>query len=197
MEFFSVATASGKSTYTGKGTISSVLYQGVTLKIVVARKSALNENLTATVYIRFPPGQAAPLTVGTQIDVRVIDAASSDNPDNRAIVLRDGNGQLLLAAETAQNGRLLTNADTAPFTVTFEEKTIGCRLESCGKLLFSKTRFESASGAVLLDPGKGADQVVLGAGSYHLLNVNNGRYGTTTCKPSKLQPYAVWQAKAP
>lgn len=189
------AVDGGIKVVAGTGTVTSVLYQGTTMVIRLSRLEAgTGDTLRGAVYLQLPPGPAAPLEQGSTVQVRVIDGSSRDNPDNRALVVRSMDGGLLLAADMAQQGSLLTPADTTPWTVSFPNLVLGCRQDQCGKQLFFPTKFQGPDQALTLDPGKSATQVS-GQGTYRALNVFSASYGQTSCDLFDFRPWAIWRER--
>lgn len=178
--FFTVTQDAQRVRSFGTGTVTSVQYESNTMSVYVTRPSPNGAALTGTLYVTLPPGTAVPLEVGETVSVEVIDASSRTNPENRAVVIRDMSGGLLLAADTGQKGAILTPALTAPFTVTSGDQVVACQHTECGKNLFRKTRFVTAGGASELDPGSSVEWVSEGQ-TWKLVNVTNGSYGSTWC----------------
>jgi hypothetical protein len=176
----------------GSGAITSVLYNAGTMTVRLRRTGPAGETYNGAVFVTLPAGAAVPLTQGAQVSVRVIDGSSATNPENRAVVIHDTDGGLLFAADQSQQGRLLSAADTAPFTLGNATPIVGCRTTECGKQLFFQTRFTAEGNDTLLDPGKSAT-VTLSSGAYQVLNVSNASYAITTCKLSDIRPYALWR----
>lgn len=195
--FFTTSPAdAGSKRLSGTGTVSSVVYQGTTLVIRLSRKDVgTGDTLTGAVYLALPPGPLPPLDQGASVQVTLVDGSSKDNPENRALVVRDQAGTLLIAADMAQQGALLSATDTAPFTVTSSAAVLGCRQTECGKQLFFATRFQGPAQASVLDPGKTAVQSTDGQGTYRVLNVFNASYATTPCDLYDFRPWAVWREK--
>lgn len=195
--FFTTSTDGGQQVFSATGTIASATYQGSTLTLRLSRKGASNEVLNGTVYITLPPGELGPLTVGSLVSVRLIDASTRDNPENRAVVVKEADaGTLLVAADVGQGGSLLSADDTAPFSVSFDSAIIGCRFTGCGRQLFSATRFVGPTQTVVLEPGKSADQVTT-LGTYRTLNVSNSTYAKAVCSLSTQRPWVIWRDRAP
>ncbi|MFT3835757.1 MAG: hypothetical protein QM723_02020 [Myxococcaceae bacterium] len=189
--FFNMSTdAKGRPVLQGTGTITSVTYQGQTMVVSLTEADGGTGN-TGKLYVQFPPGFAAPLVQDTHVTVTVIDASSMDDPENLAVVIRDPQGNLLLAADAAEQGAILTAADTAPFTVQWKTDVVGCAMTACGKLLYVKADIVGPGMESLIDPGSTADQVTA-SGTYRVLNVSSGTYQTTTCTLTDIRPYAVW-----
>lgn len=189
--FFERSTQGGNDLYTGTGTLTSVLYQGQTIKLELSRPGAGGETLRATVFVSLPPGFAAPFPQGQTVAVKLVDG-SKLKPDNRALTVRAMTGELLFAADVAQPGPLLSAADLSPFTVERTGEVIGCRVDTCGKLLYAQTRFAAGADSITLDPGASVEKTAAG-GLYRFLNVGNGRYAKTTCEFSDLAPWALWK----
>lgn len=185
-------TAEDGGVLSGSGSITSVLYNAGTMTVRLKRLGSAGETLTGALYVTLPPGAAAPLTQGSTVSVRVIEASTDTNPDNRALVIRDATGSLLFAADQAQQGTLLGATDTAPFTVSFEKPIVGCRPNECGKQLFFQTRFAAPPVDLALDPGKSA-LLTVPEGAYRVINVSNASFNTTTCKLYDIRPFALWR----
>ncbi len=188
--FFTRATADGKTVWTGTGSVSSVLYQNGTMQLRLSRKGPSNENLAGAVYVTLPSQYAVPLTNGQALSVKLIDGSTGSNYGQRAIVLRDGTGALLLAAETAQLARLLADADTAPFTVTSNTLAVGCQHDECGKRLYFTTTFAGGQAPFELEPGESAQTTAAG-GSYRFVNLTSYAYPSTWCRLKTMAPYAI------
>ncbi len=189
--FFSLTTdAKGRMVQTGTGTITSVAYQGQTMVVNLTEGDGGTGN-DGTLYVDFPPGYAAPLVQDTHVSVKLIDGSTTDNPENRAVIVTEPAGKLLLAADMAQQGALLDASDTAPFTVKWATEIVGCAITACGKELFVQADFQGPAMEVKLDPGATANQTTA-QGLYQLLNVGSGTYPETTCGLTDLRPYALW-----
>jgi hypothetical protein len=193
--FFTTSTADGKTIYTGTGTISSALYNSNSLTLSLTR-TGISGALTAGLDLTLPSGQAPPFTSGQPVTVKVIDGSSSDNPENRALTIRDSStGALLIAADVGQAGTLLDAADLTPFSLTWEAAIVGCRAGDCGKELFSPLRVTGPGGAISLQPGNTAPQSTAD-GTYRLLNVGNSSWATTTCHFKLLRPFLLFRERA-
>ncbi|MFZ5469261.1 MAG: hypothetical protein ACOZIN_07445 [Myxococcota bacterium] len=188
--FFTVTYQGDQRIYEGTGTISSVLYQNGTMTLRLMRAGAAGEPLNGAVFLTLPPGYSVPLVPGPTVRVKLVDGSTEDNYDQRALVVRDSAGALLLAADTAQLVNLLPAADTAPFTVSNGLQTIGCSHDECGKRLFVHTVFSAGGENVEVEPGKSA-QKLLGGRGYQLLSVGNQTYANTHCWLKSLRPYAI------
>lgn len=196
MGFFTVDQVGTRRTYTGSGTVGSVRYDQGTMTLQLCSAPCPPAGATGTLYVTLPPGYAVPFYVGEAVQVKVIDASTSDNAENRAVTIRDGAGRLLLAADTAQLGPVLSAADLAPFAVADTGEIAGCEHNNCGKRLFYATLFSGADPSVELNPGKSAT-VVSDGGSYQLLNVSNSGYRSTWCRLKSLMPYAILGVREP
>jgi hypothetical protein len=194
--FFTPATDGGTPVMSGTGEITSVIYNGGTMTVRLKRLGPSSEVLTGAVFVTLPMGQAAALPQGSMVTVQLFEGSTSANPENRAVVIREPAGALLFAADHAQQGTLLKDAQLAPFTVSFTAPVVGCRFNECGKQLFFKTRFAVPPVESSLDPGKSA-LLTVPQGAYRVLNVTSGTYGTTTCKVFDIRPFAIWREKAP
>jgi hypothetical protein len=194
--FFTTAMDGGASVLSGTGEITSVIYNGGTMTVRLKRLGTANEVLTGAVFVTLPMGQAAPLPQGGMVTVQLFDSSTTNNPENRAVVIRETTGALLFAADHAQQGTLLKPADLAPFTVSFTAPLVGCRFNECGKQLFFKTRFAAPPVDSVIDPGKSV-LLTVPQGAYRALNITSGTYGTTTCKLFDIRPFAIWRESAP
>lgn len=175
----------------GQGTITAVVYQGTSLQVSLTRPGLPNEMLTGKVTVQLPPMTGAPLQVGQAVTVTVVDDGKTR--PNRAVVMRDSmTDAVLFAADMAQDGALLTAMDLTPFSLSWNDSAIGCRIDGCGKLLFFKTKLTGVAGSVEVEPGKRAS--LASNGNYSLLNVSAGRYaGTTRCDVSDIRPWVLWR----
>jgi hypothetical protein len=194
--FFTSSKDAGATILGGTGKITSVVYNGPTMTARLERTGTGGELLKGALYVTLPNGQAAPLTQGANVSIRMIDSSTPNNPEDRAVVIRDLDGGLLFAADHGQQGALLKAADTAPFTISFASTILGCRFNECGKQLYFQTRFKAGSIESLLDPGKSA-LVTVPEGAFRVLNVSSASYATTTCKLFDIRPFAIWREKTP
>ena len=118
-------------------------------------------------------------------------------PPTRAFVMKDVlTGDVLLAADMGQGGRLLQPADIAPFKVDDGAVPAGCSQTSCGRLLFFPLRFSTGSTSIDLLPGA-QDELTVGSSHWNFLNVSSGAYDTTTCPVKDLRPWAFWKLASP
>ena len=106
------------------------------------------------------------------------------------MVLRDAAGTLLLAAETGQQGMVLSPQQTAPFTVQRVNDVVGCEETDCGKNLFHTTRFAAGAEAAEVSPGD-AVQMVADGQVWQVANVADEAYASSWCTLTDLAPYAV------
>jgi hypothetical protein len=192
--FFTSTPRGAATAFTGTGTLASVVFNGSTMQLDLTRTGSAGESLTAQLSVVLPPGFGAPLMAGTKVQVLFVDASTDDNPTNHALTLRDPtSGALLFAADVAQLGHVLTDADLAPFTVTSADAPVSCRMEVCGRLLFFVTHFAAGTPSVDLEPGK-TGTLTTPSGTYTVFPVTNGAFqGTTKCAVSDARPYAVWR----
>ncbi len=190
--FFTVAPAAGSSVATGTGTIVSTQYNGTTLTVQFSRKGSANETLTGSVQVTMPTRDGPALQTGANVFVRVIDASTDTNLNNRALTIRDAaTSQMLFAADVAQLERVLGSSDSAPFVITDLAVPTGCRIDGCGKALFVAMRVVTSSDAVDIETGDIAT-VKVGTANYRFVNAFNASYKKTTCDYDVLRPYAVW-----
>ncbi len=191
--FFDVRSVDAGTRYTGVGAIGSVLYENGTLTLRLNRSAAGGGALTGAVYVTLPSGYSVAMTPGPKVSVLVVDSSTSAAPENRAITVRELDGGLIFAADSAQNGALLSAADTAPFSVAAVPTIVACQNDDCGKRRYFGTVFSGGTQPVTLDPGKGAQVAAAGAG-YTVLNVTDYSYASGTCRPAALAPYAILRA---
>jgi len=189
MGFFSFTTEGANKVYSGTGTVGSVRYDNNTTTLRLQRPAQPSGFYGGAAYVTLPAGYAVPFNVGETVSVRIVDA-SSVSYGNRGIVIRDGQGKLLLAADTALISKALSATDTAPFTVSALSKVVGCEFNDCGKRLFTATRFVGGATPADLNPGKSATAVAGGL-TYKVLNVTDASYLTTSCKVPRALPYVI------
>ena len=194
--FFTVDQVGTRRTYTGSGTVGSARYDQGTMTLQLCSVPCPPAGATGALYITLPPGFAVPFGVGDVVQVKLIDISTRDNPENRAVVIRDAAGGLLLAADSAQLGAILSGADLAPFAVASTGQIAGCEHNNCGKRLFYSTRFTGVGAPLELDPGQSAT-VALDGGTWQLLNVGNSGYPVTSCSLQSLMPYAILGLREP
>jgi len=194
--FFSRSTgAGGRRILNGTGTLTSVRYSNGTMTLQLARPAAPSGEYKASLAISVPSETSVALNVGESLAVRVVDASTSSIPENRAITIRDATGALLLAADPAQLGALLTAEDTHPFTVVSLQGTVGCEDTSCGKRAFQRTEFRAGTSAVALKPGESKEMVAASA-TWLVLNLSNSAYRSTSCTLKSQLPYVVLNRRA-
>lgn len=180
--------------YAGTGTLTSAVYQSNSLLLSFSRPGAMvGELLTGRVQIKLPVGTGAPLMSGRQVTALLVDDGNTMSP-TRAFVMKDvATGDVLLAADMGQEGRLLLPADLAPFKVEDGATAVGCSQTACGRLLFFPLRFSVGTSAIDLLPGQ-QDQLTAGSSQWNFLNVSSGAYdATTTCPVKDLRPFAFWK----
>ena len=97
---------------------------------------------------------------------------------------------LMLAADPAQSGALLSPGQTAPFTVEPDGLIVGCQNDDCGKRLYFATRFTGGASPITVEPGSAAVGVAAGS-AYQLLNVTDYRYDSSRCQLKDMEPYAI------
>ncbi|MBX5480932.1 MAG: hypothetical protein IRZ16_03655 [Myxococcaceae bacterium] len=188
--FFVYTGGPGRQGWDGMGLVSSVTYANNTMSVFL-RPDAPGSKVNGRIDITLPEGVAVPLESGERISVHIVDLSTEENPENRAVTLRDGDGTLLLAADTAQGGAILEGAELAPFAVSRVDTIVGCEHTECGKNLFHATRFAAVNEAVEVKPGDAVALVADGA-AWTLVNVGNQRYGADTfCTLSDLMPYVI------
>jgi hypothetical protein len=188
--FFTVAREGGRVTSTGAGTLTSVRYGFGTVTLQLARAAAPSGELKAALTLSLPSEATVPLRVGESLAVRVVDASTRTNPDNRAITLRDEQGGLLLVADPAQLGAVLGATETSPLTVASLPGTVGCEDTPCGRRLFARTEFRAGAEVLPLEPGE-TGTLASGGVAWRAVNVSNGAYASTSCTLRELRPYAV------
>jgi hypothetical protein len=191
MGFFEPQVAVNKKVFAGTGTIASFVYQGTSLQIGF-KKIVNAETLTGKLTLQLPPSLGPSFSIDQKVSVTFIDAVGTQ--PNRAAVIRNADTQdLLFAVDMSQNGDLLGLPELAPLAVSLDETAIGCRIDSCGKLIYSKRKFGNGAMSFSVDPGKSltAD---LSQGAYTFLNVSSGGYvSTTNCDVKTARPFAIWK----
>lgn len=188
--FFSLAQNGDDRIYTGTGTVSSVRYDNAVMTLRLARSAGAAGVLQGAVYVQLPGTHAVSFNVNETVSVTLFDKSTAANFGQRAIVIRDAAGVLLLAADTAQRERVLDDAATAPFAVNTEGEIAGCAPTDCGKQLQSLTTFSHGAKQTIVDPGD-APRVVVNGAAYRLLNISNARYSNTVCPLEKFTAYAI------
>lgn len=179
--------------FAGTGTLTSAVYQSNTLFLSFSRPGPIaGELLTGRVQIKLPVGTGAPLMSGRQVSAILIDDGDATNP-SRAFVMKDVlTGDVLLAADMGQEGRLLQAADLGPFRVEDGAVPVGCSQTSCGRLLFFPLRFSGGGASIELLPGA-QNELAIGTSRWTFLNVSSGAYDTTRCPVKDLRPWAFWK----
>jgi hypothetical protein len=196
MGFFTQAPRGQGNAFTGTGTLTSFLYQGEKLELFLSRTDPItSETLTATQSLALPPMTGAPLEVGTQVSVLVVD--DGNTPPARGLVMRDAaTGAILLAADMAYGSGVLAPADFAPVSAAFTSRIVGCREDGCGKLLYDTTTFSAEGRTVELEPGQKGD-LALAQGLYRFFSVSSGTYASTRCDIRSLHPWVFWRQAPP
>ncbi len=196
MGFFTQTARTLGKQYTGSGTITAVVYVGTSLQVSLARPGVPGELLTGKITIQLPPATGAPLQVGAQVDVTLVDLAKT-SPD-RAVVVRDSATKaVLFAADMSTGAPLLTDADLAPLATSTNTTPIGCRTDGCGRFLYFTRGFSSGDAGVSVEPGKRAT-LTLASGTYTVFSVNDGAYPTSTgCDVSEIRPFVLWRELGP
>jgi hypothetical protein len=191
MGFFESEPRTPGKSFVGTGVISLVVFQGTSLQIGFT-KTANAEVLTGKLTVQLPSGAGPTLSLNQKVTALVVDGVG-DRP-NRAFVLRDAETQaILFAGDMSDNGPLLSAVELAPLVVGADTTAIGCRQDSCGKLLYTKRLFGSGTTSISIEPGK-QSQAQLNEGTYVFLNVSSGSYPSSTkCDAKDVKPYAVWR----
>jgi hypothetical protein len=188
--FFTVTYADARRIHEGTGILASVRYANGSVTLQLSRPAQPSGDYKASVTATLPPESAVPLAVGERLTVRVVDASNSSNPTNRALVVRDAEGSLLLAADPAQAVAVLGASDTQPLTVAALPPTEGCEDTPCGKRVYFRTEFRAGSTAAALPPGEHAD-LVAGGASWRVLNVSNAEQRGASCPVGRRMPYVL------
>lgn len=190
--FFTVTQDAQRRTLTGTGTVGSVRYDNGTLTLSMRRELADGGvgGPSAQIYVTLPEGVSVPIALDEVLTVTVVDRSTDDNPENRGVVIRDAQGTLLLAADTAQKGMVLAAADVAPFSVSRGSEIVGCEHTDCGKNLFEKVRFAAGETSVALSPGTSQELAASGQ-VWRVANVASERYASTWCNLDDLMPWVV------
>jgi hypothetical protein len=186
----------GNSVTVGSGIVSSVRYSAGTMSVVLQPPDG-GTSPVATLYVTLPSMYAVPLTMGQSLQVLIVDASTAMNMGDTAITLRDGAGNLILVADSALGGAVLSAAQTAPFSVAASQDLVGCDEDGCGKLLHFNSIFTGGPNPIELTGGQSL-QVIVAQREYQLLNVADDAYATTTaCMVQKLMPYAILYQPGP
>ncbi|XXF75483.1 hypothetical protein P2318_20710 [Myxococcaceae bacterium GXIMD 01537] len=188
--FFSVSYESGRRIQSGTGTLSSVRYSNGSMTLQLSRPAGPSGAHKATLTATLPPEAAVPLAVGEWLTVQVVDATNASNSTNRALVVRDAEGGLLLAADPAQAVAVLGAEDTRPLAVASLPATEGCEATPCGKRIFFKTEFRAGSTVATLAPGESAD-LVAGGSTLRALSVSNAEQRGESCPVGRRMPYVL------
>jgi hypothetical protein len=195
--FFLRTDTAASTTWSGTGTLTSVTY-GATTFLALS-----NGALTGSLVFTLPQlGSDCCLEAfhpGETLQVVVMEAPPGSG--NRAMVIRDGSGQLLQAADMASPA-VLAATDTAPFTVQPLSTPEGCSSVAGGcKAIYAPTTFATPDGpAPTLNPGEVATVTTSGA-TFRVLNVENITYLATStsgnpCKGyTPLVPYVLLNAR--
>jgi hypothetical protein len=186
-EFFSWTRQGELALYEGTGTVGSVRYENNIMTLQLRTHPGAQ---AGSVSIGLPEGVAVPISVGETLQVQVVDASSRDNPENRAVVIRDAQGQLLLAADTGQQGRILADGAISPFTLSAGDEVVGCAHDECGKSLFRTWRFSSGEKTFEVAPGR-LVTVVAGQASWTLVNVAHRSAPEGACFIHTLTPWVI------
>ena len=195
--FFLQTSDGGSTVSSGRGAVTAVAYQsGSTFLSFLTDGGLFTGNINFTVpqvganccYEAFHPPETLSVTV----------TETPPGSGNRALVIRDVNGQLLEAADMAANAPVLAPSDTAPFTVTPSTTPVGCASVQVGcNALFAGTVFATPEGlAPLVLPGQTVDLDTSGA-AFVVLNVTNTSYFLTSTDQTAcngltpLEPYLI------
>ena len=142
MGFFEMMARPKGNQFTGTGTLTSAVYQSNTLALSFSRPGVVpGELLTGRVQIKLPVGTGAPLMSRRQVAVTLLDDGDTMAP-TRAFLMKDVlTGDILLAADMGQGGRLLQPIDLGPFKVEDAAVAVGCSQGACGRLIYFALRF--------------------------------------------------------
>jgi hypothetical protein len=194
--FFLQSSSGANTISSGTGTLTSFSYSGGTTSLALTTDAGLNGSVNFSLpqldagccLEAFHPGEI--------LSVSVIETPPASG--NRAVVIREGTGQLVQAADMAGNGPILRPEDTAPFTVTLSVNPLGCSSVVVGcKAVYAGTLFSTPEGAVpLAVPGQLLDVTTSGA-NFGVLNVTDTTYQVTSSDQSAcagftpLAPYLI------
>lgn len=193
--FFTYTGGAGRQGWDGTGRVGSVTYSNDTMTVHL-RPNFAGSKSNGSITVTLPPGVAVPLQQDELVSVHIVDLSTNENPENRALTLRDDDGTLLLAVDAAQQGVILKGLELAPFAISREGRIEGCEHTECGKNLFHKTRFAVINEAVEIEPGKSVNLVADGV-AWTVTNVGNQVYAAETfCTFSDLQPYVIVNQRA-
>ena len=193
MGFFEQSARTVGSQFTGTGTLTSAGYSASTLSLGFSRPGTVaGELLTGFVQIKFPIGTGAPLMSGRQVTATLLDDGDTSTP-SRAFILKDAlTGDILLAADMGQGGRLLKPSDLGPFSIDDGQVALGCTQTGCGRLVFFPLRFTAGGTSLELAPGA-QGQLTLGTSRWNFLNISSGAYERTSCPVKDLRPFVFWK----
>lgn len=199
--FWPAPVGSNPMIWSATGVVTSVTYNGGTMIASLATDTSENAP-HGVLNVTLPPGYPVALYTHEVISIRIVDNSPSSYIPLRAVVIRDSTGQLLLAADMAQGGPLLSAKDIAPFAVSDAHDIEGCDTTPCGRRVFDGTDFSFQGGLpYTLSPGESVTADT-DAGTFVLLNVSNSRFPTPSpaCQPKDvraLMPYAIVNQRKP
>jgi hypothetical protein len=189
--FFTVNEGATETTYTGAGTVGQVVYNGLDLQLQVNRTVGVGR-ATARFEVLLPTGTTpATFNQGDAVSI-VLKKATAARENTAAVVVRDGLGNILLAADEGVGGPLLTALDLAPVAVNGENPLFACDpTQVCGKRNHRTVVFSTGTGAtaaqVEVEPGK-SGTLAVGAGALQAVVVANYKDDKTDTDHCGVEP---------
>jgi hypothetical protein len=147
---------------------------------------------TARFEVLLPTGTTpATFNQGDAVSI-VLKKATAARENTAAVVVRDGLGNILLAADEGVGGPLLTALDLAPVAVNGENPLFACDpTQVCGKRNHRTVVFSTGTGAtaaqVEVEPGK-SGTLAVGAGALQAVVVANYKDDKTDTDHCGVEP---------
>jgi hypothetical protein len=186
--FFLVNSSAASTVSTGTGTLTSFAYSGGTTFLALSNDAGFSGNVNFSLpqldagccLEAFHPGETLTVSV----------TETPPSSGNRAVVIRDGTGQLVQAADMAGGAPILGPQDTAPFTVSLSGNALGCSAVVAGcKAIDTGTVFATPDGTPALGvPGQLLNITTSGA-NFGVLNVTDTTYQVTSTDQTACDGY--------
>lgn len=179
--------------YSGTGQVGSMTFSQGVLYLPLSRAVGVGRAV-GSISVQVPPTVSVmPFLSGDTVQVMVI-PVTSDPESPSAVVLRDANGALLLAAELDTGTPVLAASDVAPIGVSGSGTPFGCdQSDICGRQLFTTVVF-SGDARAEVEPGQ-TGQVASGGKVYDAIAVANSAYPSSApqsaCAPLQRFGYAL------
>ncbi len=188
--FTTTVDAAGRSVSRGSGTVSTVTYQGQTTTIRLASASG-----PGAAYVSAPAPFGLSLVAGLQVAVTVVTpSASASSSVARGLVIRDAQGELLLAADTGIGGLALGPVDVSPMTLRRLPAALGCSELSCGKFVYNRVGVSMGGEEKVAGPGE-LVTFTSGASEFKFFSLSPGRFETGSCDGTQLEPFVFFRTK--